>query len=72
MKRLRLQAREMRQKELEKQNVKLSGKQEKEMNAEKAKKLSQQGKVVLLKVSADCDYHQSCCTILPSNVPCVH
>lgn len=49
VKRLRLQAREMRQKELEKQNVKLSGKQEKEMNAEKAKKLSQQGKVVLLK-----------------------
>ncbi|XP_078286167.1 U3 small nucleolar ribonucleoprotein MPP10 [Rhinoraja longicauda] len=49
LKRLRLQARETRQKELEKQNVKLSSKREKEMNAEKTKKLSLQGKVVLLK-----------------------
>ncbi|XP_051898438.1 U3 small nucleolar ribonucleoprotein protein MPP10 [Pristis pectinata] len=49
LKRLRIRAKEVRQKGLEKQNVKLSNKQEKEMNSQKAKKLAQQGKVMLLK-----------------------
>ncbi|XP_072880837.1 U3 small nucleolar ribonucleoprotein protein MPP10 [Hemitrygon akajei] len=49
LKHLRIRAKEMRQKSLEKQNVKLSNKEEKKMNVQKAKKLAQQGMVLLLK-----------------------
>ncbi|XP_059801820.1 U3 small nucleolar ribonucleoprotein protein MPP10 [Hypanus sabinus] len=49
LKHLRIRAKEMRQKSLEKQNLKLSNKEEKKMNVQKAKKLAQQGMVLLLK-----------------------
>ncbi|XP_062927158.1 U3 small nucleolar ribonucleoprotein protein MPP10 [Mobula hypostoma] len=49
LKRLRIRAKEMRQKSLEKQNVKMSNKEEKKMNVQKAQKLAQQGRVLLLK-----------------------
>ncbi|XP_041034435.1 U3 small nucleolar ribonucleoprotein protein MPP10 [Carcharodon carcharias] len=49
LKRLRLREKEARQKVLEKLNVKLSNKQVKEKNAEKVRKLTQEGKAMLLK-----------------------
>uniref|UniRef100_UPI00398EF738 U3 small nucleolar ribonucleoprotein protein MPP10 n=1 Tax=Pristiophorus japonicus TaxID=55135 RepID=UPI00398EF738 len=49
LKRLRLREKEVRRKGLEKLNVKLSNKREKETNAEKVKKLTQEGKATLLK-----------------------
>ncbi|XP_078388535.1 U3 small nucleolar ribonucleoprotein MPP10 [Cetorhinus maximus] len=49
LKRLRLREKEARQKVLEKLNVKLSNKRVKEKNAEKVRKLTQEGKATLLK-----------------------
>ncbi|XP_067871277.1 U3 small nucleolar ribonucleoprotein protein MPP10 isoform X2 [Heterodontus francisci] len=49
LKRLRLREKETRQKTLEKLNVRLSNKQVKEKNAEKVRKLTQEGKAILLK-----------------------